>query len=146
MQRKYPSSWRFIKHVRDVRRRWFTRAKNILRDSCHYISRSIAKIAREYDALIVLEDLSWIRFRTNGGSRFNWENMLWCYRRIRKYVHYKALINGFPVLHVNSKNSSKTSPLGGKLEFINYRWVKLPSGVVTSRDVVASRNCSFPNT
>ena len=143
LQRKYLTSWKNLKRVREVRRRWFSRGRNILIDSCHYVSKRIVKIAREYDALLVLEDLTWLKFRGNGGSRFNWENQLWCYRRIQEYIKYKALLSGLPVVYVDAKGTSKTSPIGDRLSLINYRWVKLPSGVITSRDMVASWNLAL---
>ncbi len=65
---------------------------------------------------------------------------LWAYRRIQNYIHYKALLEGAPVVYVSPRGTSKTSPIGGRLISINYRWVKLPNGVITTRDVVASWN------
>ncbi|MCD6488613.1 MAG: transposase, partial [Desulfurococcales archaeon] len=68
---------------------------------------------------------------------------LWAYRRIQLYIHYKALIEGVPIVYVNPKNTSKASPMGGKLTFINYRWVRLPSGHIITRDIVASWNLAL---
>ncbi len=62
------------------------------------------------------------------------------YRRIQSYIHYKALIEGLPIAYVDPRNTSRISPIGGELEFINYRWVKLPNGVITLRDITASWN------
>ena len=143
LQRKYPKSWRFNKKVLEVIRKHYRRARNILIDSSHYVSRRIVEIAKEYDAMIVLENLNKLRTRGNGGKRFNWELSLWVYRRIQAHIHYKALLEGLMVTYVNPKGTSKTSPLGGELKFINYRWVKLPNGIVTSRDVIASWNLAL---
>ena len=143
LQDKYPKSWRYIKYVREVRRRWYSRGRNILIDSCHYVSKRIVEIAKEYGALLVLEDLNCLKFRGNCCSRLNWENPLWSYHRIQEYIKYKALLSEIPVIHVSPKGTSKTSPIGGNLTFRNYRWAKLPSGVITSRDVVASWNLAL---
>ncbi len=143
LQRKYPKSWRFNKKLLEVIRKHYRRAKNILVDSSHYASRKIVEIAKEYDAIIVLEDLNKLRSRVNGDRRFNWKMSLWVYHRIQMYIHYKAVLEGLKVIYANPKGTSKTSPIGGKLEFINYRWVKLPNGIVTSRDVVASWNLAL---
>ena len=143
IQRRYPKKWRYVKGIREVIRRHGRRARNILLDSCHYASRRIVEITKEYDALIVLEDLNKLRNRINGSKRFNKKLSLWTYRRIQSCIHYKALIKGLNVVYVDPKGTSKTSPLGGKLIFINYRWVKLPNGHVITRDLVASWNLAL---
>jgi len=140
IQKKYPKKWRFVKGIRESIKRHSRRAKNILLDSCHFISRKVVEIAKEYNAMIVLENLNKLRERANGTKKFNKKLSLWTYCRIQSYIYYKALIDGIKVVYTNPRGTSKTSPLGGKLTFINYRWVKLPSGVITTRDVVASWN------
>ncbi len=42
------------------------------------------------------------------------------------------------MVYVNPRGTSKTSSIGGKLVFVNYKWVKLPNGYVVTRDIVAS--------
>jgi len=105
--------------------------------------RRMVKVAKEYNALIVLEDLNKLKNRVNGSKRFNKRLSLWTYRRIQSYIHYKALLEGLPVAYIDPRNTSKTSPIGGELEFINYRWVKLPNGVITTRDIIASWNLAL---
>jgi putative transposase len=61
LQKRCPRSWRFLKWVRRVRARWLRRARNIMNDSSHYIAKKIVGIAKEYSALIVLEDLEKLR-------------------------------------------------------------------------------------
>ncbi len=143
IQRKYPRRWRYVKGIREAIRKHGRRARNILLDSYHYISRRIIEIAKEYNSLIILENLDKLRSRVNGSRGFNKKLSLWAYRRVQSYIHYKALIEGLSVIYVDPRNTSKTSPIGGKLEFINYRWVKLPSEVITTRDVVASWNLTL---
>ncbi|MCD6301847.1 MAG: IS200/IS605 family accessory protein TnpB-related protein, partial [Staphylothermus sp.] len=120
IQRKYPREWRYVKGVREAIRRHGRRARNILTDSCH-CSRRIVEIAKEYNALLVLEDLNKLRNRANGSRRFNKKLSLWAYRRIQSYIHYKAILEELPIAYVDPRNTSKISPLGGKLKFINYR-------------------------
>ena len=143
IQKRYPEKWRFVRGIREAIRKHGRRIRNTLTDSCHFISRKVIEIAKEYNAMIVLEDLNKLRGRVNGTRKFNKKLSLWTYRRIRSYIHYKALIEGLPITCVNPRNTSKTPPLGGELKFINYRWVKLPSGVITTRDVVASWNLAL---
>ncbi len=143
IQRKYPKKWRFVKGIREAIRRHGRRARDVLIDSCHYISKRMVEIAKEYNALIVLEDLNKLRNRANRGREFNKKLSLWTYRRIQSYIHYKALIEGLPVIYINPRGTSRTSPIGGKLTSINYRWVKLPNGHIVTRDIIASWNLAL---
>ncbi len=143
IQRKYPKKWRYVREIREAVRKHGRRARNILVDSCHYISRRIVEISREYNAVIVLEDLDGLRNRANGSRRFNKKLTLWTYRRIQAYIRYKALIEGLNVVYVDPRGTSRTSPLGGKLVSINYRWVKLSNGYIVTRDIIASWNLAL---
>ena len=143
IQRKYSRRWRYIKGIREAIRGHCGKARNILIDSCHYVSRRVVEIAKEYSALIVLENLNKLKSRANGSKRFNKRLTLWTYRRMQSYIHYKALIEGLEINYVNPKGTSKLSPIGDKLVFINYRWIKLPNGHIATRDIVASWNLAL---
>jgi len=142
LQRRYPKSWRFLKWVRGVRGRWLNKAKNILVDSAHRVSKRLVDIAREYRALIVFEDLDKLKENGNNGYKLSWEKSLWCYKRIQMFAEYKAAFHGIKTVYVNPFKTSRRSPNGKKLKFINYRFVEL-GDVVTSRDVVASWNIAL---
>jgi len=142
LQRKHPRNWRFLKWTRRVRARWLSRARNILVDSAHRVSRKLVEVAREYNAVIVFEDLEEIRENSSGGKKLSWEKPLWCYRRIQEYTEYKALIEGIKTVYVNPARTSRKTPNGEKIRFINYRFVQL-GDTVTSRDVVASWNLAL---
>jgi putative transposase len=135
LQKKHPKNWRFLRWARRVRARWLSKARNILVDSAHYVSKRLVEVAREYNAVIVFEDLEKLRENNNGGKKLSWEKPLWCYRRIQEYTEYKALIEGIKTIYVNPARTSRKSPNGKKLRFINYRFVQL-GDTVTSRDVV----------
>jgi len=141
LQERHPKSWRFLRWARRARARWLSRARNILIDTAHYVAKKIVEIAREYGAVIALEDLEKLRERANG-SRLSWELQLWCYRRVQSYTEYKALVEGIKVLYVDPRGTSKTPPNGKPLVFINYRFAKL-GDTVTTRDVVASWNLAL---
>jgi putative transposase len=142
LQRKHSKNWRFLKWARRVRARWLNKARYILVDTAHYVSKRLVEVAREYNAVIVFEDLEKIRENSNGGKRLSWMKPLWCYRRIQEYTEYKALIEGIKTIYVNPARTSKKSPNGRKIKFINYTFVQL-GDTVTSRDVVASWNIAL---
>jgi putative transposase len=142
LQRRHPRNWRFLKWARRVRARWLSRARNILVDTAHRVSRKLVEVAREYSAVIVFEDLEEIRENSNGGKRLSWMKPLWCYKRIQEYTEYKALLKGIKTVYVNPARTSRKPPNGKKLKFINYKFVQL-GDTVTSRDVVASWNLAL---
>jgi putative transposase len=142
LQRRYPNSWRFIKWVRRVRGRWLNKARNILIDSAHRLSKRLMEIAKEYRALIVFEDLDKLKENGNSSYKLSWEKSLWCYRRVQMFTEYKAMVYGIKTVYVNPSKTSRRSPNGKKLRFINYRFVEL-GDMVTSRDVIASWNIAL---
>jgi len=142
LQKKHPRNWRFLKWARRIRARWLNKARNILVDTAHRVSKRLVEVAREYNAVIVFEDLEKIKENNNSGKRLSWMKPLWCYRRIQEYTEYKALIEGIKTIYVNPAKTSRKPPNGKKIKFINYRFLQLGE-VVTTRDVVASWNLAL---
>jgi putative transposase len=142
LQKKHPRNWRFLKWARRIRARWLGKAKSILVDSAHRVSKKLVEIAREYNAVIVFEDLEEIKRNNNGGKRLSWMNPMWCYRRIQEYTEYKALLDGIKTIYVNPAKTSKKAPNGKKIKFIDYRFLQLGE-IITTRDVVASWNLAL---
>ena len=83
-----------------------------------------------------------LRENGNGGKKLSWERPMWCYRRVQEYAEYKALVEGIKVIYVDPAGTSRRSPNGKTLKFVNYRLVQL-GGAITSRDVVASWNLAL---
>jgi IS605 OrfB family transposase len=110
LQRRYPKNWRFLKWARRARARRLSKARNILIDTAHYVSKRLVEVAREYNAVIVFEDLEKLRENNNGGKRFSWMKPLWCYRRIQEYTEYKALIEGIKIIYMNPAKTSRRAP------------------------------------
>jgi putative transposase len=137
LQKRHPKNWRFLKWAGRARARWLSRARNILVNSAHRVSKKLVEVAGEYNAVIVFEDLEKMKENNNGDRRLSWMKPLWCYRRIQEYTEYKALLEGIKTIYVNPARTSKKTPNGKKLKFINYRFIQL-GDTVTSRDVVAS--------
>jgi putative transposase len=142
LQRRHPRNWRFLKWARRIRARWLSKARSILVDSANYVSKRLVEIAKEYNAVIVFEDLEKLKGNNNSDKKLSWEKPLWCYRRIQDYTEYKALLEGIKTIYVNPARTSKKPPNGKKLRFINYKFVELGE-VVTTRDVVASWNLAL---
>jgi putative transposase len=142
LQKEHPKSWRFQRWVRRARARWLRRAKNVLVDSAHYLAKRLVRIAEEYDAYVAFEDLKKVKENGNHDDNLAWELQLWCYRRVQEFMKCKALVKGLKTIPVSPKNTSRQSPNGRPLKFLDYKTVEL-GGVVTSRDVIASWNIAL---
>jgi len=141
LQKEHPKSWRFQKWAREAGARWLRRAKSILMDSAHYLAKRLVKVAEEYEACIAFESLKKVK-ENNNHNELAWELQLWCYRRIQEFAKYKALVRGLKTVPVNPGNTSRQSPNGKQLNFLDYKTVEL-GGVTTSRDVIASWNIAL---
>jgi IS605 OrfB family transposase len=73
---------------------------------CHQISRAIVDEAKANDAVIVLGDLKGIRKRAKG-RRFNRIVSSMPYYKLSKYIEYKALWDGIPVVYAEEAYSSR---------------------------------------
>jgi putative transposase len=142
LQKEHPRSWRFQKWVKGTRARWLRRAKSILVDSAHYLAKRLVRIAEEYDACIAFENLKRVRDNDNHDDELAWKLQLWCYRRVQEFAKYKALVKGLKTIPVNPRNTSRQSPNGRPLKFIDYETVEL-GRIVTSRDAIASWNITL---
>jgi len=142
LQRGHPKSWRFQKWVKRIRARWLRRARSILMDSAHYLAKRLVRIAEEYDAYVAFEDLEKVKNNDNHDDELAWEVQLWCYRRVQEFAKYKALVKGLKTIPVSPRNTSRQSPNGRPLKFIDYETVEL-GRIVTSRDAIASWNITL---
>jgi IS605 OrfB family transposase len=61
------------------------------------------EVAREYNAVVVFENLEKLRGNSNGGRKLSWDKPMWCYRRIQEYAEYKALLEGLRVVYVDPR-------------------------------------------
>jgi len=142
LQKEHPKSWKYQRWVRRARARWLRRAKSILVDSAHYLAKRLVKIAEEYDAYIAFEGLKRVKENDNRDDKLAWEVQLWCYRRVQGFTKYKALVKRLKTIPVSPRNTSRQSPNGRPLKFLDYKTVEL-CGIVTSRDVIASWNIAL---
>jgi len=142
LQKERPKSWRSQKWVKRTRARWLRRARSILMDSAHYLAKRLVKVAEEYDACIAFEGLRRVKENGNRDDELAWEVQLWCYRRVQEFAKYKALVKGLKTVLVSPRNTSRKSPNGKMLKFLDYKTVELGE-VVTSRDVIASWNIAL---
>ena len=140
MQRRYGQHIWNLSFARKYYKYHKRRSRNITEDGSHYLSKRIAEIADEYNAVVVFEDLRNMK-RNKDNKELNWLISHLTYRKIQRFTEYKVARLGLKTVYVSPKDTRKTDPYcGTEVERINYRWVKLCNGIVTTRDVIASIN------
>ena len=73
---------------------------------CHQISRAIVNEAKRNNAIIILGDLKGIRKRAKGKRMHRIVSNM-PYYKLSKYIEYKALWEGIPVVYSNEANTSR---------------------------------------
>jgi putative transposase len=143
LQQRLGRHWRFMKWSCRVHARWMRRARSIVKDTAHFVAKKLVGIADRYDSIIVLENLKGLKTRASERSnRLAWLFTQLAYRTLQSYIEYKAAWRGLKTVYVPARGTSKSSPLG-RVRKLNYRWVLLPNGVATTRDVVAAWNLAL---
>ena len=143
LQKRLGRHWRFMKWSRRVHARWMMRARSIVNDTAHRVAKKLAEVADRYDSMIVLENLKGLKMRASErNSRLAWLFTQLAYKKMQIYIEYKAAWRGLRTVYVSARGTSKTSPMG-RVRWLNYRWVLLPNGAATTRDVVAAWNLAI---
>ncbi|BES81782.1 hypothetical protein PABY_13490 [Pyrodictium abyssi] len=143
LQKRLGRHWRFMKWSRKVYKRRMSRARSIVNDTAHFAAKKLVGIADRYGSLIVLENLKGLKMcASEENSRLAWLFTQLAYRRLQGFIEYKAAWRGLKTIYVPAKSTSKASPQG-KVKKLNYRWMVLPNGVATTRDIVAAWNLAL---
>jgi len=117
LQQKYPTKWRYSKHILTRIAHFFRRERNILIDFAKKVGRWIVDIALLLKAnVIVLEKLTKM-IKHVGDLRKNYRLKLYLmqYKRIQKWIEWEAKKYGLKVVYVNPAYSSTTCPKCGTL-------------------------------
>jgi len=88
--------------------------RRIVKDTLHKISKEIVRIADENDAIIAIGDLTGIRERARDrGRRFNRIVSNMPFYTLTKFIEYKAVQRGIPVIEVSEEGTSKECHICG---------------------------------
>jgi len=144
LQQKYPTKWRYSKHIQNRIAHFFRRERNILMDFAKKVGRWVVEIAMSLKAnVIVLEKLNRMIYNVNE-LRKNYRLKLYLmqYRRIQKWIEWQAKKYGLKVIKVNPAYSSTTCPKCGTLmKESDYRIFRCPNcGFEENRDYIAVMN------
>ena len=86
------------------------RERRFKRDVNHCISKKIVEAAKGTCSMIAMEDLTHIRNRTTVRRSQRDRYAKWAFRELRKFVEYKAAMQGVPTILVDPRNTSRTCP------------------------------------
>jgi len=81
----------------------------------HQVANSVLKFAEERKSAIVLENLK--GFKSKRSKGLNRRLSIWPRRRLHQIMEYKALWKGIPVVKVDPRNSSRTCPICGRIQY-----------------------------
>ena len=81
----------------------------------HQVADSVLKFAEERRSAVILEDLKGMKVRM--GKELNRRISLWPRRKLHRIIEYKAQWKGIPVVKVDPRNSSRTCPICGRIQY-----------------------------
>jgi putative transposase len=81
----------------------------------HQVANSVLKFAEERKSAIVLEDLKGMRSKRS--KELNRRLSMWPRRKLHQIIEYKAQWKGIPVVKVDPRNSSRTCPICGRIQY-----------------------------
>jgi putative transposase len=81
----------------------------------HQVANAVLTFAENQRSAIVLEDLKGMR--PTRSNELNRRLSLWPRRKLHRIIEYKAQWKGIPVFKVDPRNSSRTCPICGKIQY-----------------------------
>jgi putative transposase len=81
----------------------------------HQVANSVLRFAEERRSAIVLEDLKGMKPKRN--KELNRRLSMWPRRKLHRIIEYKAHWKGIPVVKVDPRNSSRTCPICGRIQY-----------------------------
>ena len=81
----------------------------------HHVANSVLKFAEGRKSAIILEDLKGIKSKRS--KELNRRLSMWPRRKLHRIIEYKAQWRGIPVVKVDPRNSSRTCPICGKIQY-----------------------------
>ena len=127
----------------DLVKRIGSKEGKIVNQILHTIAKEVVEYAKQFPKpVIIMEKLKNIRENMNGSAKLNRRLHAWSFRKIQKYIEYKANLEGIPVVYVNPAKSSKTCQRCGhvarKVEGREFRCPKC--SLVYNRDLNSAIN------
>ncbi len=134
-----------IKRLLKEVKRFGEKERKKINQLLHTIANQIINYAKQStNPVITMEDITHIREKFNKGRKLNKRFHSLPFRKLQKYIEYKALLNGIQVYYLPKnlvKNSSKTCHRCGHVAKVVGREIKCPNcGLRYNRDLNACIN------
>jgi len=100
---------------RELCRREGTREHHRIDYRLHQVANSVLKFAENRRSAIVLEDLK--GFKSKRSKELNRRLSMWPRRKLHQIIEYKAQWKGIPVVKIDPRNSSRTCPICGRMQY-----------------------------
>ena len=102
------SAFRKLKQLSGREKRW-------INTIAHQISHDFVESLREGD-VVVMEKLTGIRNHIKVGKEHRYIMHSWIFGKLQRYIEYKALDRGIPVVYIEPKYTSQTCPRCGHVD------------------------------
>jgi len=99
------------RHLRKISKK----ERRFKKDTNHYISKDIVQTAKDTNRSIALEELTGIRERITVRKADRDKHSKWAFKELRKFIGYKAKINGVIVRFVDPAYTSKQCSICGHI-------------------------------
>lgn len=130
------------KGAKKLLKRLSGKESRIIRYLNHIISKRVVEASNPGDVLIV-EDLKYIRDRTKVRKSQRYIHSSWPFGQLQKFIEYKALEKGIPVVFVNPSYTSQTCSRCGQIGYRNGFLFSCSCGYRNHSDFNASYNLSL---
>ncbi len=137
--RKNLQKKRLYKVVKKIK----NREQQIVKDLNHKISRYIVNLAIKEKGGVKLEKLQDIRKTSRSRKSFKYALNSWSFYQLQKFIKYKALLAGVPVIYIEPAYTSKCCSRCGQIGERNGKIFKCPCGYVEHADTNAAFNIAF---
>ncbi|MHA1607527.1 MAG: RNA-guided endonuclease InsQ/TnpB family protein [Candidatus Freyarchaeota archaeon] len=126
----------------DLVRRIGSKERRIVNQILHKIAKEVVEYAKQFEKpVIVMEQFNGIRENMNGSAKLNRRLHAWGFRKLQKYIEYKANLEGISIVYVNPKNTSKRCHRCGHVAQVDSREFRcLKCGLVYNRDLNSAIN------
>ena len=119
-----------FKHLKKIK----NKESRIVRDLNHKISTKLVEVAKEQNAVLVLEDLKGIRQTSKKKKSFHYSLNSWSFYQQQKFIDYKAKLLGVPVLYIDPQFTSQECSKCGLIGERKDKIFKCPCGHVEHAD------------